>query len=174
MAHLRRIFCVKIALRVHARHVVHCRRHSRFHTRVKRSSIQRHAAPAADANDADTLRIHVVTAGEIIHRCLEIFGVDIRRGHVAWFSAAFASERRIKSEGEKSALCHDLRVEAAGLFLHSAERTADGNRCQLAAGILWHVEISRQRDAVTIVEGHLAVVHFIRLWENLVPFLSEL
>ena len=52
----------KVALAGHARHVVHGHGRRRLDARVERGCVDCHTAKAADSNDANVLRIYVVSA----------------------------------------------------------------------------------------------------------------
>ena len=125
--------------------------------------VQGQPTPAADADDADAIRVHAVKHGQEIHRRLEILRVDVGRGHIPGLAAAFACERWIKGEGQKSPLRHGLGVQAGALLLHRAEGPADGDGRQLTVSVLGDIHIRRQGDAIAIGERHLAVIHFVAL-----------
>ena len=72
------VLCVKIAIGVHAGHIVHGGSTSGLNSGVQRCRVQGHAAPAANADDPDFFRVCIFPQGEIIHRCLETFRIDIR------------------------------------------------------------------------------------------------
>ena len=87
---LLRILTVKIAVSVHTGHVVHGHSGGSFDAGVNGSSIDRHTAPAADADDADALRVNILLHGEKVYCCTEILGIDVGRGHIARGAAALA------------------------------------------------------------------------------------
>ena len=161
MAFFLAIIGVKIALGANATHVVHGGSDGGLDACVKGGCVQRHAAPTADANDANAFRVYVFARGKIVHRRLKILCIYVRRGHITRRAAAFSGEGWIKSEGQKTTLCHRLRIKSRGLFFHGAKRTADGNGRQFTRRLFWHIEICCQRDAVAIVEGHLTVSHLV-------------
>ena len=164
---------IEVSLRVHTGHVVHGGSHGRLDAGIQRGRIKSHTAPAANPDDADAVRIDLLIQGEEVHRRHEIFGVDIGGGHVTHITAALASEGRIKSDRQETALCHRLRVESGALFLDGAERSADGDCGKLARCILWNIHVCRQRNAISIDKGHLAVIDFFTLRESLIPFVCE-
>ena len=98
---------------------------------------------------------------EEVHRCAEVLGVDVRRCYIAGHAAALSGIGRVEGKREKAQLRHLLRIKAGRLLLHRAKRTADGDSGQLAFRVLRHVHISRQRDAISVMEGHLAVPHHL-------------
>ena len=55
-----RVTAHEVALAVHLRHVVHGRSDSSFYAGVEGGSVDSHTAKAADADNADTLRINVI------------------------------------------------------------------------------------------------------------------
>ena len=165
---------VKIAVGVDAGHVVHGDRHRRFDAGIQRGGVQGQAAPAADAQDADPVRIHVLPQGEVVHRRLEILGVDVRGSHVAGRAAALAGEGGVKGQGQEPPLRHGLGVQAGALLLDGAEGPAHGDGRQLPGGVLGPVEIGSQGDAVAVVEGHLAVLHLVAFRERLVPRFGQM
>ena len=119
------------------------------------------------------LRVDVVAVGQIIHGGAEVLRVNVRRGHVAGLSAAFARERGVEGEGQEATLGQGLGVEAGCLFLDSAEGAADGDGGQLARGVLGDVEVGGKGDAVAVVEGDLRMIHLVALREHLVPLLRQ-
>ena len=165
------ILTVKVAFGIHTGHVVHGHSRSSFDTGVNCCGIDRHTAPAADADDTDALRVNILLHGEEVHRCAEILGVDVRRCHIARLTAAFAGIGRVKGNRQKANLRHFLRVQTGGLLLYRTERTADGNGGQLALCVLRRIHIRRQCDAVAVVKGHLFVVYLVAFRKHLIPFL---
>lgn len=79
---------VEISAGRHTAHVIHGRGHRRLYTRIYHGSVDGHAAPSADAEDTDTLRIRPLTGGKEVHRRAEILGIYVRRSHITWLSAA--------------------------------------------------------------------------------------
>ncbi len=69
---------VEVAFGVDAGHVVHRGCHGRLDAGVQCGGVQRHAAPTADADDADAFRIHVLLHGQEVDGRLEVLGVDVR------------------------------------------------------------------------------------------------
>ena len=168
------VFGIEIALGVHTSHVVHGRDHRRLDAGVQRCGVQGHAAPAADADDADTGRINSVAQGEEIHRSHEVLGIDVGGSHIAHVAAALAGEGRVKGNRQKATLCHGLRVKAGALLLDCAEGAANGDRRKSALRVFRRIHVSRQRDPITIDKAYLAVVHFFALREGFVPLLRQL
>ena len=111
VARLFTVLTVKISIRIHSRHIIHCRGHRRLDAGVQRSSIDRHAAPAADSENTDPVGIDFVVQRQEIHSRHEVLGVDVGRCHISHISAALTGERRIKSDGQKASLRHCLRIE---------------------------------------------------------------
>ena len=89
-ARLLGILRVKIAVGGHAGHVVHGHGGGRLDAGVDSRSVYRHAAPAADADDADALGVNILLHGEKVYRRTEILGIDVGRGHIARGAAALA------------------------------------------------------------------------------------
>ena len=72
------VCAVKVAVAGYAGHIVHGRSHSSLDPCIYAGCLQGHAAPAAYADDADSLRIDQVTAGQEVDSCLEILYIDVR------------------------------------------------------------------------------------------------
>ena len=53
---------IEVAVGIHPAHVVHRGSNRRLDARIDSRRIQRHASPAADAEDTDALRIHVLAS----------------------------------------------------------------------------------------------------------------
>ena len=164
---------VKVAVGGHTGHVVHRGRDGGLDARVDGGGVERHAAPAADAEDADALRVDIIAHGQEVDRGGKVLGVDVGRGDIARRAAALAGVRRVKGDGQKSARGELLRVQAGALLLHRAERAAHGHGGALSGGVFRLVEIGRELDAEAVVKRDLAVVNGGVLWERLVPFLGE-
>ena len=170
-----RIHLVEVAVGDDAAHVVHGGGHGGLDAGVHGRRVQRHAAPAADADDADPFRIDAVLNGQKIDGCGEILGVDVGRSHIAGFAAAFAGEGRIEGDGQKSAFGHDLGVQPAGLLLDGAEGAADGEGGKFcAAAVLGNVHVGGESDSVAVFEEHFFMLHLLAFGEDLVPFLFKL
>ena len=103
---------VVVAARHHTRHVVHGADRDRLDALVHGDGIQRHSAPAADAENADPLAIDRGVPAEVVDDRAEIFGVDVWRGDVARLAAAFSGVGRIEGQRDEAALRHRLRVKA--------------------------------------------------------------
>lgn len=144
--------------------------------RVGYRRVQCHAAPTADAQNADFVAVHEILQAEIIHSGAEIFGIDVGRGHIAWLAARFADVGRVKGQGNEATFRQRLRIQSTGLFLDCAKSTSDGNRGQLRAvfDVLRHIEITGKGDAVAVFERHLVVLDPAGLREDLVPFAFQL
>ena len=164
-----------IAVGHNAGHVVHGAGGNRLDAGVAGGGVQRHAAPAANAQDADLLAVHEILQAEKIDGGGKVFGIDVGRCHIAWLAARFAKVGRVKRQGYKAAFGHCLRVQPAGLLLHRAKCAGHGNRRQLLAGadVFWHIQVACQCDAIAVFEGDFAVFHFVGFWEYLVPLLGE-
>ena len=74
---LLRIFCIKIAVGSDTGHIVHSHGSGCLDAGVLRGGVDSHTAPAADADDADTLRVYILLHGQKIHGGAEILGVDV-------------------------------------------------------------------------------------------------
>ena len=165
-----RILGIKITFRVYTGHIIHSRSNRSSDPGVKSRCVQSHSAPAADPDNGDLLRIHIVLHRQEIHRRLEILGIDIRRGHISWLPAAFSCEGRIKGDGQKSPLRHGLGVESGRLLLHRSKRPAHRDGRQPPLRSFRRIEIRRQGNAIPVVESHLPVIHFITLGKCFIPF----
>ena len=168
------IHAVVIAFGRHARHVVHGAGGHGLDAGVADGGIERKTTEAANTQNADFITVDVIQRAEKIHRCAEVFGVDVGRGHIAWRAAALAGVGRVKCECDKAALGQGLRIQAGRLLFHRAKRAAHGNGRQFAACVFRHIQICRQRDAVAVFKGDFAVRYLVALRKNFVPFLGEL
>ena len=173
IARVRTVVGVKVAVGGHAGHVVHRGRDGGLDARVDGGGVERHAAPAADAEDADALRVYIVAHGQEIDRGGKVLSVDVGRCDIARCAAALAGVRRVKGDGQKAARGELLRVQAGALLLHGAERAAHGHGGEGALRALRLVEIGGELDAEAVVKRDLAVVNGVVLRERLVPFLRE-
>ena len=81
---------IEISVCIYPAHVIHCRSHGRFDSSIQSRRVYGHASPSADTEDANALRVYVCTCGEIVYRSAKIFGVDVGRGYITGFSAAFS------------------------------------------------------------------------------------
>ena len=168
------ILCVKIAVGGHTGHVVHSHGGGRLDARVDGRGVDRHTAPAADADDADTRRGNVILHRQKIHRCAEILGIDVGRSNISGCTTALAGIGRVKGNRQKTQLRHLLRVQPGGLLLYRAKRAADCDGGQLALCAPRCVQIRCQRDAVAVVKGHLSMIDLIAFGKHLVPFLCQM
>ena len=154
-------------------HVVHGARHDGFDARIVSGSIERDAAPATDAEDADACGVDAVEVAEVVDGGLEVFRVDVEREDVARMAATLTRKRGVEGQRDEAALGECLCVKSAGLLLDAAEKSADGDGGQLARSAFGHVEIGGQGEAKMVVEGHLAVLHTVALGEHFVPFCGQ-
>ena len=167
---------VEVAARIDAAHVVHGRGNGRLDARIHRCRVDGHAAPAADAENADALGIDVFACREIVNRRAEVLGIDVGRSHVAGAAAALARKGRIEGNREEAAFRKRLRVKPGRLLLHGAERSTHGNRGVLAANgrrCLGLIKVCGKRDAVAVHENDLFVRDLVALRKNLVPLRFE-
>ena len=171
---LLRILTVKVAVGSYTGHIVHGHSRSRLDAGIDGGGIDRHTAPAADTNDTDALRVHILLHGEEVYRCAEILGVDVRRSNIAGCTAALTGIGRVEGNRQEAKLRHFLRIQTGGLLLYRTERTADGNGGQLALCAPRRVHIRRQCDAVAVVKGYFLVIHLVAFREHLVPFLCQI
>ena len=104
------VFIVKITVGIYTGHVVHGHCRSCFDTGVLCCCVDCHTAPTTDTDDTDTLGVHILLHGEKVHRCAEVLGVDVRRSRITRTTTAFACKGRVKSNGQKSVLCHFLSI----------------------------------------------------------------
>ena len=169
----RRILAGEIAFDIDLAHIVHGRCHRGLDARVQGRGVDGHAAETADTDDADTFRIHQVAIGKEVHGREEVLRVDVRRGHPTGLSAGLTGIGRVEGDGNETSFGHMLRIQAAGLLLHGAERAGDRNCGQFAIGILRHIHVGRQLDAIAVVESDFAVIDQLGLREGLVPFLGK-
>ncbi|MNC30952.1 hypothetical protein D3C75_792550 [compost metagenome] len=85
-------------------------------------------------------------------------------------AAALAGVGGVKRQSDEPALGQGLGIEAARLLLHRAKGAAQGNGRQLGVSpVLRQIEVSDQGDAITVLEGHLAMLDFVALGKGLVP-----
>ena len=162
---------VEIAVRVHAAHIVHRGGYRCLDAGVDSRRIDRHAAPAANANDSNTFRIHVIAGGKVIDGGAEILRIDIRRRDIAGKSSAFSRIRGIKRDRQKTSFGHRLGIKARRLFLYSPERAGNGNSRQFPVNIPGHIQIRSQHNAITVAETYLAVGYLVAFRKHFVPFL---
>ena len=171
---IRAVCFIEVTFCIDTCHIVHGGRHGRLDARVHRRRIDRHAAPAADTDDADAFRVNVFSVRQIVNGSGKIFGIDIRGSHIAYAAAALPSERRIKSHRQKTAFRHFLCVQTGTLLLDSTKRTGDSNGRQFAFCTGRLVEVRCQRDTVAVHKRHLFVFDFVALRKYLIPFLRHL
>ncbi len=153
LALLRRIV-VLVAAGHAARHVVHRGRGDRLDTAVCSRRGERHTAQAADGLHADPLAVDDLLQAEEVDGGAVVLGVDVGRSHVAHRAAALPGEGGVEGEGDVAAAGELVGVETRGLFLDRAERAADRQSGQLAPGVLRHVEVCGDLDAVAVLEQH--------------------
>ena len=161
---------VKVAVGGHTGHVVHRGRDGGLDARVDGGSVECHAAPAADAEDADALRVDIIAHGQEVDRGGKVLGVDIGRSHISRFAAAFSRVGRIKSDGKEASFGHGLRIEAGRLLLDCAEGTRHGQGSKPARSVFRCIHVSSQRDSVAVVKRYFFVADPAALRECLVPF----
>ena len=162
---------VKVALGGDAAHVVHGGDHGGLDAGVDGRRVQGQAAPAADTQDADALRVHIVLDGEEVHRRLEVLGVDVRGGGVPGLAAALTGEGGVEGDGEEAPLRQRLGVEAGALLLHRPKGSTHGDGRQLSRGVFRRILVRRQGDAIAVDEGDFLVIHAVALGKGLVPLL---
>ena len=162
---------VEIPVGVHAAHVIHGSGDRCLDAGVDGCGIDCHAAPAANAEDADAFRVNVLPGGEVVHGGAEVLRIDVRRRHITGLPAAFTGEGRVEGKGQETPLCQFLCVQSRCLLLYCAEWTADGDGWQFPLRVQRHVQIGGKRDAVPVVESHFAVFYLFALREHLVPLL---
>ena len=124
VAGIRIVVGVKVAVGGHAGHVVHRGRDGGLDARVDGGGVGRHAAPAADAEDADALRVHIVAHGQEIDRGGKVLSVDVGRCDTARCAAALAGVRRVKGDGQKSARSCAYRPELGSFTAPNGPLTA--------------------------------------------------
>ena len=149
-------FGVVIDVGEEALHVVERADDGRLDARVDRGLIDRHAAPATDAHEANLRDVDVAQAHQIVHGRAEVLRVNVWCGHAAHLAAALARERGVEGQGHKAARCQLLGVESGGLLLDRPEGPADGHggvslRCLIAFG---HVEVAGQLYPEAVFEAH--------------------
>ena len=69
--------CIEITVGIGAADIVHGRSHRSLDARVIGRCIDSKASPTANAEYADTLRIHIGTCGKVIHCCRKVLRIDI-------------------------------------------------------------------------------------------------
>ena len=167
------VFRIKISFGIDAGHVIHGGGYGRLDACIQCSGVECHAAPAADADDADAGRIDLIAEGKKVYGSHKIFRVDVRGGHVADIAAALTGKGRVKGQCQKAFFSHCLGIEPGALLFNCAEGAADRNGRELAFGILRNVQIGGQGDAITIYKRYLAVVDLFTFREGLIPCLRK-
>ncbi|MNS44484.1 hypothetical protein D3C72_769270 [compost metagenome] len=151
-------------------HVIHHAGRHGFDASIGSGGIEGHATPATDAQQADTIAVDLLLQAEKIDGGTEVFGVDVGGGHVARLAATFAGVGGVKRQGDETVLGQGLGIETARLLLHRAKGAAQGNRGELGSPPSFRqIEVSDQGDAITVLEGHLAMLDFVALGKGLVP-----
>ncbi|MNE49495.1 hypothetical protein D3C80_1440180 [compost metagenome] len=86
--------CLRVLERVAVgcAHVIHTDGGNRLHPRVDFCRTDDKAAAATDTENADAVAIDIRLGSQVIDRCAERFGVNIRRHGVTRLSLAFAPE----------------------------------------------------------------------------------
>ena len=77
MARFLFVLAVEIAITADACHIIHRRSNGSLDAGVGSGSIQGDASPAADADDANLLSIHIILLGKEIHSRHEVLGIDV-------------------------------------------------------------------------------------------------
>ena len=167
------IGAAKVSFARHAGHVIHGGCDGCLDPGIQRRRIDGHAAPPANADDADALGIYHFVGRKEIHGRQEVLRIDVRRRHHAGFTTGFAGKGGIKGNREETSLGHMLRIDAGRLLLYGAKGAGDCDGRQLAFRILGNVQIGSQFNAKTIVESDFAVIDQFGFREGLVPFLGE-
>ena len=165
---------IEIAVGIHPAHVVHRSGDGSLDARVDGCRIQRHASPSADAQYPDTVGIHLLAGRKEVHRRTEVLRIDVRRRHITGFTPTLTGVRGVEGNGQESAFgqCHG--IQARRLFLHRSERSAHGNGRKFSLGLLGHVHVGRQRNAIAVGKSHFPVVHLVAQREHLVPFMCQI
>ena len=145
---------IEIAVAAVAGHVVHRNDGRGLDPGIGSRRIEADAAPAADSDDADALRIHVLLPGQEIDRRQEVLRIDVGRSGAAGFSAAFSGEGRVESKRDESALGHIHGVKAAGLLLAGTERAAHCDRGKFPVCGLGFIQVGRKGKAELVVKRH--------------------
>ena len=83
---------IKVTVDGYATHVVHGRSNGGLDADVDSGGVDRHAAPTADAENADFVRIDVLSCGEIVDSGRKIFSVDVARSYITGITAAFSGK----------------------------------------------------------------------------------
>ena len=167
------ILTVKISVGVHTGHIVHGHSRCRFDAGVHSGGIDSHAAPATDTDDTDFLWVNIFLHRKKIHRRGEVLRVDVRGSHIPGTAAAFTGKGGVEGDGQKVPLRHGLCVQPGGLLLDGPKGSAHRNSRELSLCIFRNIHIRREGDAVAVMEGNLAVVHFFAFGKCLVPFLCQ-
>lgn len=165
---------IEIAVGIHPAHVVHRSGNGSLDARVDGRRIQCHASPSADAQYADTVGIYLLTNRKEVHRRTEVLRIDVRRRHIAGFAPTLTGVRGVEGNGQESAFCQCHGIQARRLFLHRSERPAHGYGRKFSFGLLGHVHVGRQRNAIAVGKSHFPVVHLVAQREHLVPFVCQI
>ena len=160
---------VEVAAGGDAAHVVHGGGDGGLDARVDGGGVNGHAAPAADADDGDALRVDVRVGAQVVDGGAEVFGVDVGGGDVARLAAALAGEGGIKGDAEVAAGGHGLGVEARALLFDGAEGAADGDGRQGCRSAFRAVEVRDDGVAEAGAEADFAVFNARVGREGFVP-----
>ena len=99
VARITAVFGVKITVGVHARHIIHGAGYGSFNAGIKCGGVQCHAAPAANADNADFIGVNHFVCRKVVYSCLKVLGVNIGRSHIAGLRAAFTGKGRVEGNG---------------------------------------------------------------------------
>ena len=72
------VFAIAHSMPHRAAHVIHYAGRHRFDACIHRRVVQGHTAPATNAEQTDTVAIHLFLQAQKVHRGTEILGIDIR------------------------------------------------------------------------------------------------
>ena len=136
--------------------------------------VEGHSAPAADADNADTVRIDRILNRKKVDGGTKIFRIDIGRSHIPGFTTAFSGIRRIKGDCQKAFFGQCLRIKTGSLFFDSSERPRNGQRRQFSFFPFGNVHIGRQRNSVTVVKDDFFVFDSLASGKGFVPLLRQL
>lgn len=100
----------------------------RFDAVIGSGSGERVPATRADAEQADTRRVHALHGVQERDSALEVLDALPRILEAARHALTFALVRGIERQGDEPSLCEHARVERSRLFLHTTPRMPDDER----------------------------------------------
>ena len=143
----------------HPTGVEHAQRGHRLEALVGLGRVQGVAATAADAQQAQALRIHARVAADEVRRAVDVLGAELRRVGAARLARAAALVGGVHRHGDVAHLGQALGVQPGGLLLDPAIGVGDHDRSVLLVRIVVGrgVDIGRDRQAIEVVGNRVDV-----------------